>query len=400
MAHCFPVVHLRDAWRQGGFRSVPAMEKYRRNKMRARRALIATLSLSVAGGFVGCATNEVETVPTDDAPAASAGTALSGTLNTGGASTQTAAQEAWRAGFQSANPGVTVNYDPTGSGTGKQNFQQGGYLIAGTDAAYTATEAAGTFASCAPGAALVELPVYISPIALGFNLEGVDQLNLDATTIASIFAGAITTWNDQAIADLNPDATLPDTTITPVHRSDSSGTSENFTDYLNKTAGSVWTWEASQEWPADLAGEAAEKTQGVRETVSSTNGAIGYLDASQAGDLGHVSIKVGDRFVAYSSEAAAAAVEKSPMESGRAAGDVVIALDRTLTDPGAYPMVLVSYAVACSQYADAADGALAKAYLTYVVSPEGQQAAAANAGSAPLSPTLSSTVQAAVEGIK
>jgi len=358
-------------------------------------ALIAAIALSLGA----CAANEGGTDPTDPT---NTDTPLTGTIDAGGASSMTAAQEAWRAGFQNANNGVTVNYDPTGSGTGRQNFTDGGYLFAGTDAAFAVDKVNGPFAPCAADSNLVQIPVYISPIAIGFKLEGIDSLNLDADTIAKIFTGAITTWNDPAIASQNPDVTLPATAITPVHRSDQSGTTENFTDYLAKAAPQIWTWAPAQTWPDELRGEAAEKTQGVRETITATPGAIGYLDASQATSMGTVAIKVGSAYVAYSADAAAAAVGKSPMETGRGATDLVIALDRTLTDAGVYPVVLISYIAACQTYADPAEGELVKAYLTYVVSAAGQEAAAKNAGSAPITgdPTLATKVADAVSSIK
>jgi len=314
----------------------------------------------------------------------------------------TAAQEAWRAGFQNANQGVTVNYDPTGSGTGRQNFTDGGYLFAGTDAAFAIDKVSGPFASCAPSSGLVQVPVYISPIAIGFKLNGIQSLNMDADTIAKIFTGQIKTWNDPAIASQNSSVTLPATTITPVHRSDQSGTTENFTDYLAKTAPATWTWDPAQTWPEELTGEAAEKTQGVRETITATEGAIGYLDASQATAMGAVAVKVGSSYVSFSAAAAAAAVGKSPLESGRGANDVVIRLDRTLTEANVYPVVLVSYIAACEIYANPTDGELIKAYLTYVVSAEGQEAAAGNAGSAPITgdPTLAAKVASAVSAIR
>ena len=375
-----------------------------KNTHAATRGLVLAVAMALGFGFSGCATTN--DAPGGDEPTVLTGptgpteTKLTGTLNAGGASSQTAAQEAWRAGFQNINPDVTVNYDPTGSGTGKQNFSEGGYIIAGTDAAYSADEATGDFASCVPGSSLVEVPVYISPIAVGFNLEGIDRLNLDSATIAAIFSGKIQTWKDPAIAALNPGATLPDKKITAVHRSDKSGTTENFTDYLAQTAPSMWPYEASQDWPGELAGEAAEKTQGVRETIELTSGAIGYLDASQATGLGQDAIKFGDDFVTYSPDSAAAAVEKSGFASGRAASDLVIVLDRTLTDSNTYPMVLVSYLVACSQYTNSSDAALAQAYLAYVISSAGQQAAAANAGSAPISATLAAQAATVVEAIR
>ena len=235
-----------------------------------------------------------------------------------------------------------------------------------------------------PGHRLIELPAYISPIAVIFNLEGVDTLNLDAATIAGIFKGTITNWNDAAIVALNADADLPDQAITAVHRSDDSGTTKNFTDYLHATAPEVWTTEADGVWPFE-GGEAAP----------------GHLRRGRRGHQRHrhhrlrrrlarrrprtVAIKVGDEFVAYSAEAAAAVVDASPVVEGRSDGDLAIELDRTTTEAGDYPLVLVSYLIACTEYADADSADLVKAYFSYIASEEGQEAAADAAGAAPLS---------------
>ncbi len=372
----------------------------------SRTTVVFLGAIALSNTLAACATNEAPSAaPPSSAPATTTvqtptTPALSGTINAGGASAQSAAQEAWRAAFQNEHNGVTVNYDPQGSGVGRTNFAEGGYTIAGTDSAFKAEEANGPFASCAPGTPLVEIPAYISPIAVAFNLPNIQTLNLDAATIAEIFSGKITDWSDKKITDQNSGVTIPKQKITPVHRSDESGTSENFTDYLSKAAPKAWTFEPSGDWPKELAGEAVEKTQGVREALTQTVGAIGYLDASQATELGKVSIKVGDSYVAYSPEAAALAVEKSPMAAGRAASDIVVELDRTLADPTTYPVVLISYLAACSQYVNPADGELAKAYLSYIISSEGQQAAAANAGSAPMSPGLVAKAEQAVSAIK
>ena len=125
---------------------------------------------------------------------------------------------------------MTVEYSPDGSGAGREAFIAGGADFAGSDRALKLEELDGSFGKCAEGTSAIDLPVYISPIAVIFNLEGVDKLNLDQATLAGIFAGKITTWNAPEIAALNPDATLPSSPITAVHRSDDSGTTENFTE--------------------------------------------------------------------------------------------------------------------------------------------------------------------------
>ncbi len=325
--------------------------------------------------------------------------ALEGTLNGAGASSQGSAQESWIAAFQTAHQDVTINYDPTGSGAGRKAFAAGGTAFAGSDSALSDTELAGGFASCAPDSQAIDLPVYIAPIAVIFNLQGVTELNLDAATIASIFTGEITQWNDPAVVSLNPGQALPALPITAVHRSDDSGTTKNFAEYLYANAPTQWTAEPSDTFPFK-AGEGAQSTSGVVDTVKNGVGTIGYADASKAGSLSVAKIKVGDAFVAYSAEAAAAIVDASPMAEGREPGDIAIDLDRSSTAAGVYPIVLVSYLIACQVYADPAQATLVKNYLSYVASPEGQAQAAEFAGSAPISAALQAQVQEAIHSIR
>lgn len=321
---------------------------------------------------------------------------LSGELNGAGASSQEKAMDAWRAAFQSTNPDVTVNYDPVGSGGGRTQFLEGGVLFAGSDSALNEDEIAQSADVCTTQA--IDLPVYVSPIAVVFNLDGVSELNLTPATIAGIFNGSITQWDAPEIAADNPDATLPSLAITPVHRSDDSGTTKNFTDYLAKASGGAWTFEADGVWPIE-GGESAQGTSGVIQTVQGGQGTITYADNSAAGSLGKVAIKVGDAFVAPSEEGAAIAVDASPRDDSRAENDIVIKIDRETAEADAYPLILVSYAVACLQYDTQENADLVKGFLSYVVSAEGQSAAESAAGSAPISDTLRTDVQAAIDAI-
>jgi phosphate transport system substrate-binding protein len=355
-------------------------------------AAAALVMLSSCAVLSGCAANEMGLPPAGP-------DALAGTLNGSGASSQGSASDAWVAAFQTENPDATVNYSPDGSGAGRKAFISGGVQYAGSDSALSEKELAGTFASCAPGGKGIDLPVYVSPIAVIFNIAGVDSLNLDAATIAGIFKGTITRWNDPAIAALNPNAPLPAGTITAVHRSDDSGTTKNFTDYLGQVAPQVWDAPPADSFPYQN-GEAAQGTSGVVEAVGGGVNTIGYSDASRAGKLGIAKLKVGERFVTLSTTAAAAVVAGSPLVPGREAGDIAVELDRKTTDPTHYPLVLVSYMIACDHYPDAATAKLVKAYLGHVASPEGQAEAAKSAGSAPLSPDLASRIAAALERIR
>jgi phosphate transport system substrate-binding protein len=278
-----------------------------------------------------------------------------------------------------------------------EQFLAGAVNFAGSDAYLDDTQLAASKKVC-NGQTAIEVPDYISPIAVIYNLPGVPKLQLSPDTVAKIFAGKVTTWNDPAIKADNPGASLPSTKITAVHRSDDSGTTKNFTDYLHQTAAGTWTNDAGETWPYK-SGEGANGTSGVVQSVTSGEGAIGYADASQAGKLGKASIKVGSAYVAPDATTAAKAADVSKRVSGRATNDLALDVDRTTTEAGAYPLVLVSYAIACPAYKDSSTADLVKGYLGYVVSTDGQAAAGKAAGSAPLSSTLSGDATSAVQKI-
>jgi phosphate transport system substrate-binding protein len=379
------------------------------------RKNVAGMALAVAASFtlVGCA-GAAEPAAEEAAPAATEDTTaeavpgLEGTLVGAGASSQGAAQEAWVAGFQTANEAVTVTYDPIGSGGGRETFQNGASSFAGSDRAFKVDEIAeDNFGSCEPGTGIFEIPAYISPIAIIFNLDGVTSLNLDADTIAGIFTGQITNWSNPAIASQNDGVELPDLAITPVHRSDDSGTTANFTDYVAKAAPNTWLLNGEnagsfEAWPAEWGGEGAAQTSGVVDAVTNGVGTIGYADASRAGSLGTVAVKVGEEYVPYSAEAAAAIVDASPADSPgeRNENDMAISLARDTTAAGTYPIVLVSYLIGCNDYVDDSVVPLVQGYMSYIVSEEGQAASAANAGNAPISADTRSKAEAVVASIQ
>ncbi|MFD1721378.1 phosphate ABC transporter substrate-binding protein PstS [Amnibacterium endophyticum] len=354
-------------------------------------AVTAMIALS------SCASNEGGTPAGAASGGSSASTSVSGTLNGVGSSAQGTAQDTWRAAFQQANSGVTVNYNPSGSGAGRTAFIAGGAQFAGSDSYLKDSELSGTFALCDGKA--IDIPVYISPIALVYNVEGVKSLQLDPATVAKIFKGDITKWNDPEIAKQNSGEKLPNATIDPVHRSDDSGTTNNFTNYLHAVAPSVWTQEASDTFPYKT-GDGANGTSGVIQAVQGGSNAIGYADLSKAGDLDVAKIKVGDKYVAPSTAGASAVAADSEQQSGRETNDLAINVNRTTTNSDEYPLTLISNAIVCQTYKDSSVGSLVKAYMQYVTSDEAQQAAEKAAGSAPLSGNLKSKVDTAVASIK
>ena len=329
--------------------------------------------------------------------------AISGEFKGAGASSQQAAVEAWVAGFQGTNPDAKIGYDPSGSGAGVSTFLTGATAWAGSDASLSANQIEQSKSVCASGTAF-DIPVYISPIAVVFNLKGVSDegkhVNMDAETIAKIFDGKITTWNDPAIQDQNPDLELPATPITVVHRSDKSGTTQNFVSYFIDTVPDAWPYELSENWPNEV-GQGAKGTSGVISTVQQADGTIGYADFSQVGDLGTVAVKVGEEYVEISAEAGSKVIDDSELDSS-AEGEnrVVVKLNHNTSAEGAYPIVLVSYDIACPAYEDADTAKFVKSWLTYVVSEEGQQTASQNAGSAPLPDSLRETVMQSIDAIE
>ena len=359
---------------------------------------LGTFGAIVAVGalaLTGCAANEGGSTTPSSAPSDAAVSTLSGTIAGAGASSQGAAQESWIAAFQTANEAVTISYDPSGSGAGREAFIGGGIAFAGTDSSLSDDEIAGGFEGCVDDS-FIQVPAFVDPIAVVFNIDGVDELKLDAATLAAIFKGDITSWDDAAITAQNPGVTLTGN-ITAVHRSDDSGTTKNFTDYLGKNAPDIWTEKAADPFPYPT-GTGAQGTSGVIEAVKSASGAIGYAAASRADTLGIAMIKVGDEYVAFSNEAAAAVVDGSPAADNATDTNLAIKLNRTTTNPAEYPLVLVSYLLACGEYKDAAVAPIAKAFLAFVTSAEGQEVAAST-GAAPMSAAQISAVQSVVATI-
>lgn len=371
------------------------------NRSIAGIALVGTLAATLAACGSDATTSSTTGSKTDSTNSTSSNSDLSGNLAGAGATSQEKAVGGWIATFGESAPNVTVSYEGVGSGGGREQFLAGGVQFAGTDSALTSDELDAANTRCFGGEA-IELPLYISPIAVVYNLPGVDaeHLNMSAETIAKIFAGQIKNWNDPAIAAENPDVELPDLAVVPVNRSDESGTTKNFTDYLAKASNGAWTYDASGDWPISGT-QSGNGTSGVIDTVSGAEGAIGYADASRAGELGTVALKVGDKFEPFTAEAAAKVVDASPRADDATDKRLVVKIDRKTAEPGTYPLVLISYSVACSVYDDASDAANVKAFLTYAASEQGQQVAADPkvAGAAPISAELRAEVQKAIDSI-
>ncbi|HJE55736.1 MAG TPA: phosphate ABC transporter substrate-binding protein PstS [Bifidobacterium pseudolongum subsp. globosum] len=371
------------------------------NNHMVTRSLAAVCGVGLLASLAACGDN---TAAPESTSATKDGVAsLTGEYAGAGASSQQTAVEAWIEGFRSQAPNATVAYNPSGSGAGVSTFLTGSTVWAGSDKALSVEEIEQSKSVCASGTAF-DVPVYVSPIAVAFNLDGIStagkHVNMDAATIAKVFNGEITRWNDPAITEQNPGLDLPNLTITVVHRSDKSGTTLNFVSYLKDVAPSAWPHDLSENWPNEV-GQGAKGTSGVVSTIKQANGTIGYADFSQVGDLGTVAVKVGDDYTPISADAASKVIADSPVDTS-VDGDnrIVIDINHKTAATGAYPIVLVSYDIVCPAYKESNDATFAKAWLTYVTSAEGQKAAQDAAGTAPLPSNLTGKITASIDQIK
>ena len=324
----------------------------------------------------------------------------SGTLNAEGSSAQKNAIDEAVSAYQSTCSGAKVNYNPTGSGAGIKQFIAGQVDFAGSDSALKSDNVDGVVETAAAkqrcqGNDAWNIPMVAGPIAVSYNVDGVDSLTLTPQVTAQIFLGKITTWNDPAIAKINSGAKLPATAIKVFYRSDESGTTENFEKYLSGAAGPDWTGgEPAKVW-AGKVGEGREKSSGVAEAVKTTAGGIGYVEWSYARDnqLGVSKIDNGGGAVELTGETAGKALlAAEPAGSGN---DLRLKLDYTTKEARTYPIVLVTYEVVCSKGLPADKTALVKAFLTSFSSAETQKSLE-DIGYAPLPGDLQTKVAAAV----
>ncbi|WP_046472384.1 phosphate ABC transporter substrate-binding protein PstS [Allosalinactinospora lopnorensis] len=338
---------------------------------------------AVASALVLTACGSDNAVPPDSAPPAPDDLACPpGNISGAGSSAQENAMVTWVAGYQMACEGSVVYYNSVGSGAGRSQFLDGAVTFGGTDAALDPKETTEAKERC-HGSDAINIPAYVVPIAVAFNLPGIDTLNLRPGTIAKIFDQQITHWDDEEIAADNPDLDLPHTPVLPVNRSDESGTTENFTDYLAAAAGDDWPHEPDGSWPIRPA-EAGQGNSGVAAAVKGGEGTVGYVEVSFAEGMTTARVGIGEEFVEMSPESAGAIVIASPQREGNVEHDHALELDYNTREPGTYPIVLVSYQVACLTYTNGRDTALLKDFLGYLVSEEGQQAVSEETGSAPL----------------
>lgn len=295
-------------------------------------------------------------------------------------------------------PGKNLSYNPTGSGQGREQFIAGNVDIGGADVPLAPGQVERAAERC-QGNPAWNLPAVFGPIALPYHLDGVNSLVVNADVLAKIFSGAITTWNDRAITALNPGAALPDTKITPIYRSDASGTTDNFQRYLTVAAPDSWTKGAGTEFLGG-AGEGANKSGGIAQAVQATPGAIAYDEMSYV-DQAHLSsaqIDNGSGAVPLDDDTAAKAIDAA--EFAGPGNDLVLDLNSLYSskEPGAYPLVLATYEIVCSKGYDPATAAAVKSFLTVALN-QGQTGLS-QAGYIPLPDAFKRRLLSAINAIQ
>jgi phosphate transport system substrate-binding protein len=367
-------------------------------KLKRPGILVAVAAATLA--LAACGSDNTSTTPSSSDSSAAKPTVdcKTGSLTAQGSTAQGNAMDEWVKAYGQACSGASINYKGTGSGAGIQAFTANTADFAGSDSALKAgDEQTKADARCTGGKA-INLPMVIGPIAVAYNLNGVKDLQLKPATIAKIFAGTVKTWDDAAIKADNPSATLPSTPITAVHRSDSSGTTENFTKYLKTAAPTDWTTDASKDWKA-AGGQGAPKSDGVSAAVKQTAGAIGYLEYSfvQTNSLSAAKIYNGaGEYVALDDKSAGKAVAGAQVVG--TGDDLSLKIDYATKEQGAYPIVLVTYEIVCSKGNPADKLPLLKSFLGFLASKDGQ-AKLSQIGYAPLPDTLQSKVAASINNM-
>jgi phosphate transport system substrate-binding protein len=314
---------------------------------------------------------------------------LKADLNGAGATFPQPVYVEWIGAFQTANPDVKINYQGVGSGAGIQQFTQQTVDFGASDA-YMKDEELTAAEEARAGAKVLHIPTVFGAIVLAYNLPDVEGLKLDSATIANIFLGKITKWDDAAIKALNPDITLPSSDIQTVHRSDSSGTTNAYTSYLTAVSKD---WEAGPgkgkeiTWPVGVGGKGND---GVAAIVKQTEGAIGYVELAYAVQNSMTVAEVKNKsgaFIAPTLESTTAAADGIEIPADMN----LLSLVSNSANPAAYPIVTGTYILAYDKMPDAAKAAALKAWIIWALGDEGT-AIATQLGYAPLPSALKDAV--------
>ncbi|ALC06695.1 hypothetical protein CDES_11705 [Corynebacterium deserti GIMN1.010] len=296
---------------------------------------------------------------------------VSGQLVAEGASSQQSAMDYFGIKYSEAVDGASLAYTASGSGSGRTNFVAGQVAFGGSDSPMKDDQAAEATQRCGGNEAW-HLPFVIGPVAVAYNVPGVDTLNLDTNTIAQIFKGEITNWNDEAIAAQNEGTELPDLDISVLYRSEESGTSDNFQKFLG-AATDIWETEG-QQFPSAV-GSGAQGSNGVASETASIEGGITYVEAgfaTQAG-LGVANIDFGSGPVELNADSVGVAL--GALDFLTEGHNMVVDTDAmfAMNEAGAYPLILTTYEIVCSAGYDETTRDQVKDFLTVALNSQDDQ---------------------------
>ena len=320
-------------------------------------------------------------------------TGQEGTLVAEGASSQQNAMDYFASVYASEVPGAQLAYTPSGSGAGQKNFIANQAVFAGSDSPLKDDQIQAAADRCGGNEAW-HLPFVIGPVAIAYNLDGVDELNLTVDNIVEIFQGVITTWNDPKIAENNEGVDLPNTPINVFYRSDESGTSDNFQKFL--AAASDGKWESTGKAFPNAVGTGANGSSGVAQEVSATDGAITYVEAGFADKTANIDF--GNGPVELTEEA----VEKTldNLEFTTEGHNMVVDSEKLFTTDaeGAYPLVLTTYEIVCSAGYDEETSNMVKDFLNVAL--DSQDEELADEGFIPVKGTHAERLREAINAIQ
>jgi phosphate ABC transporter phosphate-binding protein len=367
-----------------------------------RALTAAVLAMVISGGaLTACGSDENRRGASTTALSGPAGTAAcdgKNGLTAEGSTAQQNAMALFNQAWGQYCAGKRVSYNPTGSGAGREQFIAGHVDFAGSDSPLVADQI-GPAAKRCDGNPAWDLPLVFGPIALVYNLPGVQTLVVSSDALAKIFSGRITAWNDPLLAALNPGVALPDTTIMPIYRADSSGTTDNVQKYLTAAAPQSWTKGVGTEFQGGV-GEGATKSAGVIQAVRTTPGAIGYVEkgfADQAG-MPYAQIDTGNGVVPLTNDTASNAINAARFVAS--GNDLVLDLNPMYgtKDPHAYPLVLATYEIVCSGGYDSDTSRAIKSFLA--VAADNGQSGLSSAGYVPLPDKVKERLVTAINAVQ
>ena len=362
--------------------------KLHQHRSIVRSAAVGAGVLAVAASLAACGSDNTKTGTTggsstspsgsSSSPSGSSSSAAniacgSGTLTGQGSSAQNTALTKFVKDYQLAcGSGSTVNYTPNGSGPGVNAFIGKQADWAGSDYPLNADQQKTADARCGTGNKAISIGTIPGAIAVMYNVPGADTLNLSAATLGKIFDGKITNWSDAAITADNGGKALASLPIQAFHRGDGSGTSFNFSNYLNAIAPDAFPHAANKQWPGG-GGQGVTGSKAVATSVSTTSGGIGYAEVSFATAAKLKTAAIGNKagkFVPLTIPNAAEFITKANVDTAN--GNLKFNFDYSVSEDNAYPAVLVTYEIACATGNDSAKLPELKGFLGYLASSAAQ----------------------------